>query len=186
MKSDSVVAIWIHKKEDSLALNLLSILFGVFFLSILAQVAIPLPWTPVPITGQTFAVLLVSLLWGLKRSSIIMVLYLTVGALGAPVFSLGSTGLVWGPTIGYLAGMLFSSLLMGYLSDIGFTKNIVGVFTAAILGEILIFGFGLFVLSFFVPVKNLLTFGLFPFLPGEVLKLLLAAYLVVFLRTKLL
>lgn len=158
--------------------NSLSVVFGVVLLSLLAQIAIPLPWTPVPITGQTFGVALTALLWGRKRGLAVVLLYLVVGALGLPVFAMGTTGLVVGPTFGYLMGMVVASYWMGFLSDSGWTKSLFRTWLAAVSGSAITFSFGVLVLSIFVPAKALLVSGVLPFLPGDAIKILLVTFIV--------
>src|SRR5438874_10199291 len=84
-----------------------------------AQVEIRLPWTPVPITGQTFAVLLSGAVLGARRAFLAQVLYLAEGASGLPFFSGGAAGLakLMGPTGGYLAGFPFAAALTGFLAE---------------------------------------------------------------------
>ena len=175
MLSEAYVPQLISKSEKKALVNALSILSGVLLISVLAQIAIPLPWTPVPITGQTFAVAFVALLWGAKRSGIIMSLYLGLGAAGVPVFAMGSAGLVMGPTLGYLIGMWLASLVVGTLADRGFTNSFGKALVAAYMGSALIFSCGVMGLSFFVPSEALLMGGVVPFLMGDLIKNLLAA-----------
>ncbi len=109
--------------EFRLLINLVTVGVGVGLLSLLAQVAIVLPWTPVPITGQTFGVTLMSLLWGRKRGLAVIVSYVLLGALGLPVFALGKSGLSVGPTLGYLFGMIFAVYFMGTITDRGWCSS---------------------------------------------------------------
>lgn len=155
--------------------NVISVFLGVVLISMLAQLSFQLPWTPVPITGQTFGVTLVALLWGWKRGSTVMLSYLVVGSLGAPVFAMGKSGLLFGPTFGYLIGMLLASAVVGKLADLGATKRFWTSLLSAYLGSIVVFGCGLLVLSRFVPTETLLVAGLWPFLIGDSIKNLIAA-----------
>jgi biotin transport system substrate-specific component len=118
---------------------------GVVLLSVLAQVSIPLPWTPVPITGQTFGVTLIALLFG-KRAVPVVVSYLALGAAGLPVFAAGKFGLAWGPTVGYLIGMVFSAGIAGFLADRGFTRSWPRAMVAGFAGSAAVFTCGLLVL----------------------------------------
>lgn len=158
--------------------NSVAIVFGVALLSLLAQIAIPLPWTPVPITGQTFGVALTALLWGRTRALAVILSYLTLGALGFPVFAMGSAGLMVGPTFGYLIGMVVAACWMGFLSDSGWTKSLYRTWLAAVSGSVITFSFGVVVLSIFVPAKALLISGVWPFLPGDAIKTLLVTLIV--------
>lgn len=163
------------KKGNLVSHNMIAVLFGIALLSLLAQVSIPLPFTPVPITGQTFGVALTALLWGRKRAVACVVGYLGLGAAGVPVFAAGSFGLAWGPTLGYLIGMLIASFAMGTLADRGWTKTFFRSWLAAFSGSLITFACGLLVLSFFVPREALLMAGLLPFIPGDIVKTLLAS-----------
>jgi biotin transport system substrate-specific component len=166
------------KSRHTIFHNALSILGGALLLSLLAQVAIPLPWTPVPITGQTFGVAFTSLLWGRKRGLAVTLLYVTGGAAGLPIFAGGQSGLIMGPTVGYLAGMILASFLMGLLADLGWTKTWLRTWLAASSGSLVTFLCGVLGLSFFLPTEQLFVAGVLPFLPGDLLKTLLASTLV--------
>jgi len=170
----TLVPFFVSKAKNRLAAEVAALFLGVTLIGLLAQVAIPLPWTPVPITGQTFGVALTALLWGRKRAVAVMIAYLAAGVAGLPVFA---TTFSFGATNGYLMGMFFSALLVGELADRGFTRTWGQAFLAAALGSVLTFTFGLIVLSFFVPREMLFTAGLLPFLPGDFIKNSLAAWL---------
>ena len=157
--------------------NVIAIFIGVVGLSLLAQIAIPLPWTPVPITGQTFGVALAALLWGRKRGVAVVLSYLFIGYLGLPVLALGKSGIAMGPTAGYLLGMVIASYWMGMLADFGWTKSYLKTCLVASSGSLIIFAFGAAVLSFFVPSKDILVMGVLPFLPGEIVKTAFASFL---------
>lgn len=176
MISEAVLPRLITSSEHKILMNVLSIIVGILFISALAQVIIPLPWTPVPITGQTFGVTLVSLLWGWKRAGTVLFLYVSLGGLGLPLFAHAKSGLI-SPTVGYLIGMVVGSFLVGYLSDKGMTLSFKKAFLAACMGSLCVFGFGVLGLSYFVPSEGLLVSGVLPFLPGDILKNGLAAYM---------
>lgn len=164
--------------KSQLAINLLSVLIGSLLLAATAQISIPLPFTPVPITGQTFGVALLSLLWGRNRAFASFLLYLSEGALGLPVFANAQAFLTVGPTMGYLFGMLMATLAVGTLADKGYAKNFFRAFLCCVTGSAIIFTCGLIGLSFFVPKDQLLQMGLFPFMPGDLIKNLLASTVV--------
>ena len=142
-----------------------------------AQVEIRLPWTPVPITGQTFAVLLSGAVLGARRAFLAQVLYLAEGASGLPFFSGGAAGLakLVGPSGGYLAGFPFAAALTGFLAERAWDRKPITMFLAMLAGSGLIFGLGLAQLSRFVPASSLLASGLLPFIPGDLVKAALAA-----------
>jgi len=142
-----------------------------------AQVAIPLPWTPVPITGQSFAVLLSGAVLGARRAFLAQVAYLLEGALGLPVFAAGAAGALKliGPTGGYLLAFPFASALVGALCERGWDRRFPTMLAAMLLGSGVIFAVGLLQLSRFVPASTLLAQGLLPFVPGDLVKSSLAA-----------
>ena len=142
-----------------------------------AQLAIPVPWSPVPLTGQTFAVLLSGAVLGARRAFLAQALYLAEGACGLPVFAGGAAGVATlvGPTGGYLAAFPLAALVTGGLAEHGWDRRFATMLAAMLLGSVVIFGFGLAVLSRWVPADGLLAAGLWPFVPGDLLKSSLAA-----------
>lgn len=142
-----------------------------------AQVAFPLPWSPVPITGQTFAVLLCGAVLGARRAFLAQLLYLAEGALGLPVFAAAAAGATFlvGPTGGYLLAFPLAAAITGALAERGWDRRFVTMLAAMLLGSTAIFALGLIGLSRFVPAPQLLATGLLPFVPGDLLKSSLAA-----------
>lgn len=142
-----------------------------------AQVAINLPWTPVPITGQTFAVLLTGAVLGPRRAFLAMMLYLGEGAMGLPFFAGGAAGFakLVGPSGGYLIGFPFAAFVTGLLAERGWDRRPVTMFLAMLMGSAVIFGLGLAQLSRYMPPSQLLAAGLLPFLGGDLIKSGLAA-----------
>ena len=173
--SEALVPNVINNSHHKTIFEIISVLLGICLIGILAQISIPLPWTPVPITGQTFGVALVALSWGRRRALSVLVGYMTLGMAGLPLFALGKSGQLVGPSLGYLVGMVFSSYIVGFMSDKWFTKSLAKTLIAAFCGSIIIFSCGLIGLSFFVPSQTLLAAGLFPFIPGDIAKNLLAS-----------
>lgn len=179
MQEQALIPNLLATKERSWSFNATVVGVGVFFLAVLAQVAIPLPFTPVPITGQTFGVALMSLLFGRKLGIATVASYLIIGASGVPIFAGASFGLTWGPTLGYLIGMFFAAYAVGSLADRGWTRSWLHAYLAATCGSVIIFSCGMFVLSFFLPSHALITAGFLPFLPGDIIKNSLAAAIAV-------
>lgn len=168
----------LHLRGNKTIDSVLVVIFGIFLLSGLSQISISLSWTPVPVTGQTFGIALISLLWGKRRGVAVSLGYLIAGALGFPVFALGKSGMTFGPTSGYLFGMLIATYVMGALSDRMHRKSFFRLYGVAFIGSFIIFSCGLFVLSFFVSKEALLMAGMIPFLPGDFLKSVLASLIV--------
>ena len=148
---------------------------GVLLTALLTRIEIPL--TPVPITGQTFAVLLVGALLGSKRGALSMIVYLGSGLMGAPVFSNGGWGLshLAGPTGGYLVGFVLAAFLVGNLSEIGWDRKVLTTVLAMAFGTITIYLSGCLWLARFVGGDAVLQVGVLPFLIGDGLKIACAA-----------
>ena len=155
------------------------VLGGTIFLSVMAQIAFPIPGSPVPVTGQTLGVLLLGTAYGAGLGFSTMAFYLLIGILGAPVFASGSHGLerVIGATGGYLVGMLFASLVLGALAGRKWDQKIRTVIPTMIIGSTIVFTFGLIWLQQFSGQSWSWTLekGLLPFLPGEILKIAIAS-----------
>lgn len=163
-------------KNHALIYDLVWILGGTLFIALSAQLAIPLPFTPVPVTGQTLAVLLTGVLLGSHRAGWCLLMYLAEGVAGLPVFAGGTAGIVhlFGPTGGYLLGFVPAAFLTGRLAERGWDRRFGTAFAAMLLGNLAIYLFGLPWLAYFVGADKALALGLLPFVPGDVFKLLLA------------
>jgi biotin transport system substrate-specific component len=144
-----------------------------------AYVAFPLPFSPVPVTGQTFGVLLVAMALGRARGTGVVVAYLLEGAAGLPVFAGGAAGpqVLFGPTGGYLLGFVLAAYIVGSLAERGWDRTIFRSIVAMTIGYAIIFACGLAMLSRFVPSDSLLALGLTPFLVGMLVKIGLAAWI---------
>ncbi len=163
--------------RSSVVSDVILVLLASLTTALAAQVEIRLPWTPVPISGQSFAVLLSGLVLGSRRAFLAQLLYLSYGAAGLPVFSGGAAGLIrlMGPTGGYLIAFPFAALVTGFLAERGWDRKPSTMFAAMLLGSTVIFALGLAQLSRFVPAEGLLAAGLLPFIPGDLIKSALAA-----------
>ena len=142
-----------------------------------SYISFDLPYSPVPITAQTFGVLLIAMALGRVRAVGVVAAYLLEGIAGLPVFAGGTAGFVKiiGPTGGYLIGFLAGAYVIGWLADKGWDKSYLKSVLAMIIGSAIIFAFGLIWLAKFVPAESLLSLGLIPYLPGSVVKISLAA-----------
>lgn len=178
MQSQALIPGLLTSRPSSRVTEVSLVVVGSLLLALLAQIVIPLPFTPVPITGQTFGVAVLALLWGSKRAMATFALYIAEGAVGLPFFALGKSGLIPGPTLGYLVGMGVACFVVGKLSDRGFAKRFSTALLACFAGSVCVFTFGLIGLSFFVPGSHLIETGLLPFLPGDLIKSCLAAAIV--------
>jgi biotin transport system substrate-specific component len=159
--------------------NLALIAAGSVLIALSAQVAIPLPFSPVPVTGQTFAVLLVASLLGRVRGTAAVLAYLAEGAAGLPVFAGAAAGpaKLLGPTGGYLAGFALGAYVCGWLAERGWDRTPLKTTASMILGNIAIFALALPWLARFVGAANVWALGFWPFIPGDIVKIGLAAAL---------
>lgn len=174
----SFVPTIIIKSGNKMSHNIVATLAGSLTIALVAQISIPLSFTPVPITGQTFGVALISLLWGRWRGFAAVAIYLAIGFSGFPVFAFGRSGWSLGPTSGYLLGMLAAAYLMGTLADRGWTKKFWRTWLAAFFGSGVTFFGGVLVLSLYIPKDSLLMAGVLPFIPGDLAKTLLVCFII--------
>ncbi len=139
-----------------------------------ARLVIPLPGTPVPITGQTFAVLFGAMALGTWRAAAGGTLYLTLGVAGLPIFSPASP-----VTFGYIIGFAFAAALVGWLAERGFDRTPQRTALAMVLGNLVIYAFGVPYLAFVADMsfQAALAAGVVPFLVGDAVKIALATAL---------
>lgn len=157
--------------------NTLLILGASLVTGLAAQIAIPLPFTPVPVTGQTFAVMLCGAALGARRGFLAQIAYLAEGAMGLPVFAGGTAGaqVFAGPTAGYLIAFPLAAALTGFLAQRAWDRRFLTMAGVMLLGSTVIFALGAFGLTRFMPASQVLAAGVLPFLPGDVIKTSLAA-----------
>ncbi len=149
---------------------------GAAFVGVAAQIAIPLPFTPVPLTLQTFAVLLVGAALGSLRGVLSMVIYLLVGMVGVPWFAEGSSGFS-SASFGYILGFIFAAFIVGRLAERGASTTAIRSAGLMVIGNLAIYAVGVTWLKFAISVDwvTALTLGVVPFLIGDALKIALAA-----------
>jgi biotin transport system substrate-specific component len=157
--------------------DLVWVLGSSFVVGMSAQLALRLPWTPVPITLQTSAVFLAGAALGGRRAALAMLAYLLEGAAGLPFFAGGAAGLghLLGPSGGYLLGFVPAAFVIGSLAERGWDRTPVRALASMLFGSAVLFACGLAQLAFFVPRDQLLQAGLVPFIVGDVVKVLAAA-----------
>lgn len=165
----------------SLPLSALHVGIGALVILLTTQIAIELPFTPVPLTGQTFGVILVALVLGARKGAAAAAAYVLAGALGAPVFAhFSSITSLFGPTSGYIVGFIPAAFVTGFLAErrlmstsrsMSFVKNIV----AGLAGHAVILTCGAAVLTSFVGTANTFALGVAPFLLVDVVKSAIAA-----------
>jgi biotin transport system substrate-specific component len=156
---------------------------GSLLIAGLAQITVKLPFTPVPFSGQTLGVLLVGGALGAALGAASVLLYMAEGAVGLPFFAEGEKGLdhlgFASATGGYLWAFLIAAFVVGWLAKRGWDRGIGSSIGAMLLGEVIIFTIGVTWLAAAVdvPSTTALELGLYPFIPGDTLKLYLAAAL---------
>ncbi|NPV28959.1 MAG: biotin transporter BioY [Firmicutes bacterium] len=173
-----------RRKTTALPVKLALSLLGAAVIGLAAQIKIPLPWTPVPITGQTFAVLLTGVLLGADGGFLSSALYLLLGGAGVPWFAGASGGLaaLAGPTGGYLAGFIVAACFTGFMCDrYSFARRLPGLILVMLAANfILIHGPGLLWLGHATGThsfRELLMLGTLPFISGDLVKIAAAAAL---------
>lgn len=154
--------------------TVLAVLGGAALIALSSRIQVPM-W-PVPMTMQTLAVLIVVMGMGARLGTASVASYLAAGAAGLPVFAAGG-GLVYltGPTAGYLLGFLLVAVVVGRLADRGLTRHPLGAFALALLGSALVYLAGATWLSGFIGIEAALRAGVLPFLPGDLVKSVVAA-----------
>jgi biotin transport system substrate-specific component len=185
MSSTALVPTLVRPSNRVAALTADAVLvaLGVTVLALSAQVSIPLPHTPVPLTGQTFGALLVGGAYGAKRGFVTLGAYLVVGGLGYGVFAQHASG--WdvlklsSATGGYLVGMLVAAGLVGWLADRGWDRKATRSLPTMVLGNVVIYAFGATWLAHALGVgaQSAWDLGIKDFLVGDAIKILLAALL---------
>jgi biotin transport system substrate-specific component len=191
--ADFLVPIALSERMSSTLRHLMLILAGVVLVSLSAQIRIVLPETPVPISGQTFGVLLVGGALGLRRGTASVLLYVLLGfflpiyAEGksgvATILSVESSGLTLGPTGGYIIGFILAAAITGWLAELGWDRRPGRALVAMGIGNIAIYLVGLPWLALYIAsvgdgsinVQATLMAGFLPFIAGDLIKLLLAA-----------
>jgi biotin transport system substrate-specific component len=158
--------------------DLLLIATGALFLAALAQIEIVLPFTPVPITGQTFGILLIGAVLGATRGAASILLYITEAALGLPFFAGGASGLrvLTGATAGYLVGFVGAAYTVGWLAERGLERSIRTSILPFLAGTVIIYVCGVAWLSVVLgSFSEAVALGLLPFLVGDAVKLIAAS-----------
>lgn len=167
--------------RSGLVTDVMLVLGGAGFVALAAQVSFNVPGTPVPITGQTFAVLLVGASLGALLGLASLGLYVFVGALGAPIYADGHHGwdVLTGPTGGYILGFVLAALVVGFLAEERWDRRFNSAVAAMLTGNVLVYAAGLPWLAMKADLgfKDTMAEGLAPFVPGDLLKLYLAGAL---------
>jgi len=158
--------------EELKKLSILQILGASLFIGLMAQIRIPLFFTPIPITGQTLAVMLIGAMLGSCKGALAVICYLAQGCLGMPVWAGGGFGLIHlaGPSAGYMIGFVLQAYFIGFLFE---QKNILQrlpAFLKIFIPSIFQLALGTLWLSYFTGWSSALMLGFYPFILGELLK----------------
>jgi biotin transport system substrate-specific component len=177
--ADFLVPIRIGERMSTRLRNGALVVLGALVIYLSARVSIPVPGSPVPVTGQTFGVLLVGGALGFRRGLAGVALYVAIGLIGLPFFAEGKGGVsvILGATGGYIVGFLLAGALVGRLAELGWDRRIAGAVGAMLIGNVVIYLVGvpwLMAVAHFDPATGIAK-GLTPFLIGDVVKLVLAA-----------
>jgi len=171
-------ALHLSTKWSTLARDAAGVVGGSLLIALSAQIAIPLPISPVPVTAQTLITLLAGAWLGPRRGAMCLLAYLAQGLAGLPFFAGGTAGLAHlvGPTGGYLVGLVGAAFVAGWLSEKIHNPRAVTTLLAMLLAHAVVYLLGLPWLALFVgrDVSLLLAAGLLPFIPGDLAKVILA------------
>jgi biotin transport system substrate-specific component len=177
--ADFLVPIRVGERMGARLRDLGLVILGALVIYLTALISIRIPGTDVPVTGQTFGVLLVGGALGFRRGLVSAALYVGIGLIGVPFFAEGKGGVsvILGATGGYIVGFIVAGALVGRLAELGWDRRIVGALGAMAIGNILIYAIGV---PWYMAVAHLdlaqgIAKGLMPFVIGDGLKLLLAA-----------
>jgi biotin transporter BioY len=164
-------------KRDAFIFDVMLVIGASIFITISAQLSINVPYSPVPITGQTFAVILAGAFLGSRRGSLAVIAYLMEGISGLPVFAHAHFGLAHliGPTGGYLIGFIPAAFICGYIAERNMGRSFLGALALMTIGTIIIFIFGISWLSIIFRAENALIIGFYPYVIGAIIKIILAA-----------
>ena len=166
--------------RSALITDVTLVILGSAVMAGLAQLSFRLPFTPVPVSGQTLGVMLVGASLGAWRGAAAMLLYLGEGAAGLPVFAEGHSGVVFltdAPTTGFLWGFVVAAAVVGLLAQLGWDRSVGSAIGAMLVGEVVVFALGISWIAYFLGIsgEEALGLALYPFVLGELLKLAIAA-----------
>jgi len=166
--ADTIPAAWVR--------NVVLVVGAAAFVAVCAQIAIPLPFTPVPLTLQTFAVLLAGAALGSLRGVLAMTLYAVAGMAGVPWFAEGSSGFS-APSFGYILGFILAAFIVGRIAEHGATRSVARTAGLMVVGNLVIYAVGVTWLKVAIDVDwaTAIALGLTPFLIGDAIKIAAAA-----------
>ncbi|MEV5201056.1 biotin transporter BioY [Streptomyces sp. NPDC053720] len=174
-RTGAVLADLLPAVRHRYAVDTALVLGGAALTGIAAQIAVPVPGSPVPVTGQTFAALLVGTALGARRGFLSLAVYALVGMAGMPWFSEGTSGMGF-PSFGYVLGMLLAASVVGGLARRGGDRSVLRTAGTMVLGSAIIYAVGVpyLALATGMSASAAIAAGLVPFLIGDALKAALA------------
>ncbi|MEU8628627.1 biotin transporter BioY [Streptomyces sp. NPDC048669] len=175
VRTGAVLADLLPAARHRYAVDTALVFGGAALTGIAAQIAVPVPGSPVPVTGQTFAALLVGTALGARRGFLALAVYALIGMAGMPWFSAGSSG-AGGASFGYVLGMLLAATVVGGLARRGGDRSVLRTAGTMVLGSAVIYAVGVpyLALSTGMSASAAIAAGLTPFLLGDALKAALA------------
>jgi len=166
---------------DTRARDIALVVAGALLTALCAQLSFYLPGDPVPVTGQTFAVLLTGAALGANRGAAAQGLYVVLGAIGLPFYADGESGVdvIWGATGGYLIGFIVAAYVVGRLAERHYDRNAFRALPTFAIGSLIVFAFGVPWLAVALDISpaKALDLGFVPFIPGGIVKALAASAL---------
>jgi biotin transport system substrate-specific component len=179
--ADFFVPIGLGERLNARVRDVVLVVTGALFVYLTSLVVIPILGNPIPITGQTFGVLLVGGALGLRRGFAAVALYVLLGVVGMPFFAEGKGGIsvIWGASGGYLVGFVVAGAIVGRLAELGWDRRIGGALGAMFVGSVVIYAIGLPWLRAVTGMtwQQTVQEGLLPFVIGDTFKAILAAVL---------
>jgi biotin transport system substrate-specific component len=176
---DFLVPIRVGERMGSRLRHIALIAIGAALIFASSRIAIPVPGSPIPVTGQTFGVLLVGGALGFRRGLASVALYVLIGLIGLPFFAEGKGGVsvILGARGGYILGFLVAASLVGRLAELGWDRRIIGALGAMAIGNVVIYLIGVpwLMAVTHIDLATGIAQGLTPFLIGDAVKLILAA-----------
>ncbi|MFB6986564.1 biotin transporter BioY [Streptomyces sp. NPDC056178] len=174
-RTGAVLADLLPAARHRYAVDAALVVGGAALTGMAAQIAVPVPGSPVPVTGQTFAALLVGTALGARRGFLSLAVYALVGMAGMPWFSEGTSGVGF-PSFGYVLGMLLAATVVGGLARRGGDRSVLRTAGTMVLGSAIIYAVGVpyLALATGMSASAAIAAGLVPFLLGDALKAALA------------
>lgn len=167
-------------KKFTMLYNIVLVVAGSILITLSAKISIPLSFSPIPVTIQTLVILLIGTIYGSKRSSLAVLVYISQGIIGIPVFAKTGSGFAYllGPTGGYLIGFVFAAFITGYFAEKGWDRSFWKTSLAMTIGTSFIFIFGVGWLCSFHGFSKAVMVGFVPFIVEAIITIIIAITLI--------